>query len=66
MKAFVLALSLLYGPYQADLVRVIDGDTIEVDLHVYPGEVVRVSVRENGINTPEKRPKRPKGMPDTD
>jgi len=46
-----------FGPYAADLVRVIDGDTIEVDLHVYPGSMQRVSIRENGINTPEKRTK---------
>lgn len=45
----------LYGPYRADVVRVIDGDTVEVDLHLYPGVTQRVKVREYGINTPEKR-----------
>ena len=54
MISLVLA-AALYGPYNADLVRVIDGDTAELDLHVFPNVVFRISVRESGIDTPEKR-----------
>lgn len=56
MIGLVLA-AALYGPYNADLVRVIDGDTAELDLHVFPNVVFRMSVREAGIDTPEKRTK---------
>lgn len=46
-----------YGPYSAELVSVYDGDTIKVDVHVWPGQINRVSVRLNGIDTPEIRGK---------
>lgn len=49
----------LYGPYRAALVRVIDGDTVELDLAIYPGLSSRVRIREDGINTPEKRTSSP-------
>jgi|GEM_PF-394532 len=44
-----------YGPYPARLVRVIDGDTVEVDVALWPGLVQRIHVRLDGVNTPEKR-----------
>lgn len=56
MIGIVLA-AALFGPYNADLVRVIDGDTAELDLHVFPNVVFRMSVRESGVDTPEKRTK---------
>ena len=43
------------GPVTAEIVRIIDGDTLEVDAHPWPGHVVRVSVRLRGIDTPERR-----------
>jgi micrococcal nuclease len=43
------------GPVRASLIRVIDGDTVEADVHVWPGHTVRVSVRLRGIDAPELR-----------
>jgi endonuclease YncB( thermonuclease family) len=47
------------GPVSAQIVRIIDGDTIEVDAHPWPGHAVRVSVRLRGIDTPERRSRCP-------
>ncbi|MEM5470814.1 thermonuclease family protein [Hoeflea sp. AS60] len=47
------------GPVTAQIIRIIDGDTIEVDAHPWPGHAVRVSVRLRGIDTPEKRSRCP-------
>ena len=44
-----------YGPYDADLVRVLDGDTVQVDVRLWPGLAQRINLRVNGIDTPEKR-----------
>lgn len=43
------------GPVTAEVIRIIDGDTIEVDAHPWPGHAIRVSVRLRGIDTPERR-----------
>ncbi|WP_340159290.1 thermonuclease family protein [uncultured Hoeflea sp.] len=43
------------GPVSAQIIRIIDGDTLEVDAHPWPGHAVRVSVRLRGIDTPERR-----------
>jgi len=43
------------GPVSAKIIRIIDGDTLEVDAHPWPGHAVRVSVRLRGIDTPERR-----------
>lgn len=48
-----------YGPYPARLVSVHDGDTIKVDVQVWPGQTNRVSVRLDGVDTPELRGKCP-------
>jgi len=42
-----------WGPYDADLVRVIDGDTIVVAIHIYPEITVTTHLRILGIDTPE-------------
>ena len=42
-----------YGPYEVDVIRVLDGDTVEVDVDLWPGLRQRVKVRLNGINAPE-------------
>jgi micrococcal nuclease len=48
---------IVAGPVLARIVRVIDGDTLLVDAHPWPGHAVRVSVRLRGIDTPERRSK---------
>ncbi|MDP2119430.1 MAG: thermonuclease family protein [Hoeflea sp.] len=45
----------IVGPVAARIVRIIDGDTLLVDAHPWPGHAVRVSVRLRGIDTPERR-----------
>lgn len=44
-----------YGPYRAVVVRVLDGDTVEVDVFLWPGLAQRIKLRLAGVNTPEKR-----------
>lgn len=46
-----------YGPVRADVVRVLDGDTIEVNVHLWPGLTKKTKVRLLGIDTAEKRSK---------
>lgn len=46
------------GPVSAIVVRVIDGDTVVVNANIWPGIVVHeISVRVDGIDTPERRGK---------
>jgi len=45
----------IVGPVSAQIIRIIDGDTLEVDAHPWPSHAVRVSVRLRGIDTPERR-----------
>jgi len=49
----------LYGPYKADMIRVIDGDTVKLGIHIWPGLVQQVNLRLVGVNSPESR-----GVPD--
>lgn len=44
-----------YGPYHATVARVVDGDTVVVDVALWPGLVQRIALRLAGVNTPEKR-----------
>lgn len=44
-----------YGPYQATLVRVLDGDTVRIRVHIWPGLEQEISVRLDGVDTPEYR-----------
>lgn len=44
-----------FGPYKANLVRVVDGDTIDFDIKLWPRLTQRARIRVSGINTPEKR-----------
>lgn len=43
----------LPGPIPADVVRVIDGDTVKVRAHIWVNQSVEVSVRLAGVDTPE-------------
>ncbi|QQM30991.1 thermonuclease family protein [Martelella lutilitoris] len=43
------------GPVRAEIVRVIDGDTIVVEARPWPGQIVETSVRIRGVDTPELR-----------
>ncbi len=47
------AVSAPLRAYQADLVRVIDGDTFEARVHIWPGVEVTTKVRLRGIDAPE-------------
>lgn len=46
---------MFYGPYKATPVNAIDGDTVCMDVVVWPGLTQRVLVRLRGVNTPEMR-----------
>lgn len=41
------------GPVDAEVVRVIDGDTIAVRAHIWPGLVAQRTIRLAGIDAPE-------------
>lgn len=45
----------LSGPVEADVVRVVDGDTFVADARIWPGERITVSVRIRGVDAPEIR-----------
>ena len=47
------------GPVPCDVVSVYDGDTLKAACHPWPGVTIRVSVRVNGVDTPEIRGKCP-------
>lgn len=49
------AVEPLPGPVPADVVRVIDGDTVEVRARIWPGQYVETRVRLRGVDTPETR-----------
>jgi endonuclease YncB( thermonuclease family) len=41
------------GPFQAEVLRVVDGDTIEARVHIWLGQDVTTDVRIRGIDAPE-------------
>lgn len=45
------------GPVEANVLKVLDGDTFLAEAHIWPGHSVRVNVRIRGIDTPEMRSK---------
>ena len=49
------ARELLRGPVPAEVMEVIDGDTVRVRAHIWLGQAVETSVRLDGIDTPELR-----------
>ena len=57
LSAPVCAGEVILGPVLADIVKVRDGDSVDVVAHVWPGTDIRVSVRIRGIDAPELRGK---------
>jgi len=55
LLSFPVAAAEMYGPYTADVVRIIDGDTVVVRVHAWPGLTQKIALRLDGVNTPEKR-----------
>lgn len=53
-QAATATADLEYGPYHADHIRTLDGDTIELSLHIFPGLYYVTKIRERTIDTPEK------------
>lgn len=49
------SLRRIHGPVEARVVKVRDGDTVEVAAFVWPGQAVHVAVRLRGIDAPELR-----------
>jgi micrococcal nuclease len=49
------AAELTYGPYRADVIKIIDGDTVQLDVAMWPRMSYRVNLRLAGVNTPEKK-----------
>ena len=43
----------LVGPVEAELIEVIDGDTLSVRISIWPGQTVETLVRLEGVDTPE-------------
>ncbi len=41
------------GPYAAELVKVVDGDTLDMRVAIWPGLVAEYAVRVRGIDAPE-------------
>jgi len=50
-------LNRLEGPVAAEVLRVVDGDTIEVRAHIWLGQEVTTLVRLNGVDAPELKGK---------
>lgn len=48
-------LGVVQGPVEADVARIIDGDTIDVKVMAWPDQAVWESVRLRGVDTPEVR-----------
>ncbi len=44
---------VLTGPIQAQVLKVLDGDTVDVKAHIWIGQEIEISIRLNGIDTPE-------------
>lgn len=47
------AAQILRGPFPADIITVIDGDTIHARIFIWLDQIVHVKVRLQGVDTPE-------------
>lgn len=45
---------MIPGPLEAEVLRVIDGDTFEARVFIWPGQTVTIGVRLAGVDAPEK------------
>jgi endonuclease YncB( thermonuclease family) len=45
----------LWTPLRATVVKVLDGDTVQLEVGLWPGLTQRINLRLVGVNTPEKR-----------
>ncbi|MGM0423045.1 MAG: thermonuclease family protein [Pseudomonadota bacterium] len=50
-----LARESLSGPVNAEVIRVIDGDTFDVRAQIWVGHFIETRIRINGLDTPELR-----------
>lgn len=57
MGSVAQAKETLSGPFPAEVLRVVDGDTLDVRITVWLGQYLQTRVRLSGIDTPEKRGK---------
>ncbi|MEO2038390.1 MAG: thermonuclease family protein, partial [Martelella sp.] len=49
------AVEIFAGPVSAEVVRVVDGDTIAVEARPWPGQIIETLVRVRGVDTREVR-----------
>lgn len=54
-----LAKDVVPGPIPAEVLRVVDGDTLDVRAQIWLGMIMEIRVRVNGVNTPEMKGKCP-------
>ena len=45
----------IIGPVEAELIRVVDGDTLDMRVHIWLGQNIQTLVRLRGIDSPEIR-----------
>ena len=50
-----IAAEMLRGPIRADVIEVIDGDTLRVRARIWLGQQVEINVRLSDVDTPELR-----------
>jgi endonuclease YncB( thermonuclease family) len=51
----VVLITLLYGPYQAKIVRVMDANTLKLNVAVWPGQVNQIILKVADIETPQTK-----------
>lgn len=51
----VLCSQTAYSHYQAEVIKVIDGDSIHLQVEIWPGLTQKINLRLDGVNTPELR-----------
>ncbi len=49
---YVIAVTLLYGPYNATVEEVIDAETIKLDIAIWPDEQKQIEIGVLGVDTP--------------
>lgn len=54
---YVIALSLLYGPYNAEVQSVIDAETLRLNVAIWPGEVKLIEIGVLSVDSPSPKGK---------